>query len=187
MIRHLQKSYSPRGVIHSFADGKIEDTGPLTVKRMETIDDETTTACIDFIKKQVQSGKPFFTWMNFTRMHLFTHVRASMRGQSGMPDNEYADGMIEMDINVGKLMKALEELKITDNTIVVFTTDNGPNQFSWPDAATTPFRSEKNTNWEGAYRVPAFVRWPGHIKPSTISDWNIFRSRLVSNFPGCRR
>lgn len=164
------KSYMPRGVIHSFAGGKIEDTGPLTAKRMETIDDETTTACIDFIKRQVQSGKPFFTWMNFTRMHLFTHVRPSMRGQSGMPDNEYADGMIEMDMNVGKLMKALEELRITDNTIVVFTTDNGPNQFSWPDAATTPFRSEKNTNWEGAYRVPAFVRWPGHVKPSTISD-----------------
>ncbi len=166
----FQKSYVPRGVIHSFANGKIEDTGPLTMKRMETIDDETTSACIDFIKKQVQAGKPFFTWMNFTRMHLFTHVRPSMRGQSGMPDNEYADGMIEMDGNVGKLMKALEDLRITDNTIVVFTTDNGPNQFSWPDAATTPFRSEKNTNWEGAYRVPAFVRWPGHIKANAISN-----------------
>jgi arylsulfatase A-like enzyme len=164
----FEASYKPRGVIHSFANGKVEDTGPLTIKRMETIDDETTSACIDWMKKQVQSGKPFFTWMNFTRMHLFTHVRASMRGQSGMPDNEYADGMLEMDQDVGKLMKVLEELKITDNTIVVFTTDNGPNQFSWPDAATTPFRSEKNTNWEGAYRVPAFVRWPGHIKPNTM-------------------
>lgn len=164
------KANSPRGVLHTFAGGKIEDTGPLTTKRMETIDDETTAACIDFIKKQVQAGKPFFTWMNFTRMHVYTHIRPSMRGQSGMPGNDYADGMIEMDINVGKLMKALDSFKITDNTIVVFTTDNGPNQFSWPDAATTPFRSEKNTNWEGAYRVPAFVRWPGHIQPGTITN-----------------
>jgi arylsulfatase A-like enzyme len=166
----FNKTNSPRGVIHSIAGGKTEDTGPLTKKRMETIDDETTAACIEFIKKQVQSDKPFFTWMNFTRMHVFTHVRESMRGQSGMPGNEYADGMVEMDLNVGKLMKALDELRITDNTIVVFSTDNGPNQFSWPDAATTPFRSEKNTNWEGAYRVPAFVRWPGHIEPGTVSN-----------------
>jgi len=164
------KTNSPRGVIHSTADGKVEDTGPLTKKRMETIDDETTTACMNFIKRQAQNGKPFFTWMNFTRMHLFTHVRESMRGQSGMVGNEYADGMIEMDNNVGKLMALLDELKITDNTIVIFTTDNGPNQFSWPDAATTPFRSEKNTNWEGAYRVPAFVRWPGHIQPGSVSN-----------------
>lgn len=164
------KSYKPRGVIHSFAGGKIDDTGPLNLKRMETIDDETTAACIGFMKKQVQSGKPFFTWMNFTRMHLFTHVRPSMRGQSCMPDNEYADGMIEMDINVGKLIKALNDMGIADNTIVVFTTDNGPNQFSWPDAATTPFRSEKNSNWEGAYRSPAFVRWPGHIQPGGVTN-----------------
>jgi len=166
----FKKTNSPRGVIKSSADGKVEDTGPLTKKRMETIDDETTAACIDFMKRQSQQGKPFFTWMNFTRMHLFTHVRESMRGQSGMPGNEYADGMIEMDMNVGKIMKALEDLKLVENTIVVFTTDNGPNQFSWPDAATTPFRSEKNTNWEGAYRVPAFVRWPGHIKPGTVTN-----------------
>lgn len=166
----FNKTNKPRGVIKSSADGKVEDTGPLTKKRMETIDDETTAACIDFIKRQSQSGKPFFTWMNFTRMHLFTHVRESMRGQSGMPGNEYADGMIELDMNVGKIMKALEDLKLVENTIVVFTTDNGPNQFSWPDAATTPFRSEKNTNWEGAYRVPAFVRWPGHIQPGTVTN-----------------
>jgi arylsulfatase A-like enzyme len=163
------KANSPRGVIHSIANGKIEDTGPLTTKRMETIDDETTSACIEFIKKQVQAGIPFFIWMNFTRMHVYTHIRPSMQGQSGMPGNDYADGMIEMDINVGKLMKVLEDLKIVENTIVVFTTDNGPNQFSWPDAATTPFRSEKNTNWEGAYRVPAFVRWPGHIAPNSLT------------------
>ncbi|PWT96613.1 MAG: arylsulfatase [Bacteroidetes bacterium] len=164
------KANTPRGVLHCTADGKVEDTGPLTTKRMETVDDETTNACIEFMKKQVQAGKPFFSWMNFTRMHAFTHVRASMLGQSGMPGNEYADGMLEMDGDVGKLLKALDDLKITDNTIVVFTTDNGPNQFSWPDAATTPFRSEKNTNWEGAYRVPAFVRWPGHIQPGITNE-----------------
>jgi arylsulfatase len=164
------KNYQPRGVIHSTADGKVEDTGPLTIKRMETVDDETTGACMDWIKKQVQNGKPFFSWMNFTRMHFKTHVRPSMQGRAGMPGNYYADGMLEMDDNVGKLMKLLDDLKITDNTIVIFTTDNGPNQFSWPDAATTPFRSEKNTNWEGAYRVPAFIRWPGHIKPGITNE-----------------
>jgi arylsulfatase A-like enzyme len=164
------KANSPRGVIHSIADGKIEDTGPLTTKRMETIDDETTAAAIGFMEKQVKEGKPFFTWMNTTRMHLFTHVREEYRGKSGMPGNEYGDGMWEHDQDVGKLLKALDDLKIADNTIVVYTTDNGPNQFSWPDAATTPFRSEKNTNWEGAFRVPAFVRWPGKIKPGSISN-----------------
>ncbi len=131
------KNYHPRGVIHSFAGGKIEDTGPLTKKRMETIDDETTAACIDFMQRQVKAGKPFFTWMNFTRMHVFTHVRESMRGQSGMVGNEYADSMVEMDGDVGKLLKTLDDLGITKDTIVVFTTDNGPNQWSWPDAATT--------------------------------------------------
>ena len=166
----FDKAYSPRGVIKSSVDGKIEDSGPLTRKRMETVDDETTGAAIEFMKKQHATGKPFFTWMNFTRMHIFTHVRPEYRGKSGMPGNEYADGMWEMDQNVGKLLKALDDLKIADNTIVVFTTDNGPNAFTWPDAATTPFRSEKDTNWEGAFRVPAMVRWPGHIKPGQISN-----------------
>jgi arylsulfatase A-like enzyme len=161
---------APRGVLRTFAGGKIEDTGPLSRKRMETIEDETTAAAIDFMTRQVKSGKPFFTWMNFTRMHAFTHVRESMRGQSGMPGNEYADGMIEMDLNVGKLLKAVDDLGIADNTMVIFTTDNGPNQWSWPDAATTPFRSEKNTNWEGAFRVPALIRWPGHVKAGTVSN-----------------
>ncbi|MGE8064197.1 arylsulfatase [Pseudomonas sp. NPDC089569] len=164
------KTRSPRGVIHSYADGKIEDTGALTTKRMETIDDETTAAAQAFIEKQAKSDKPFFVWMNTTRMHLFTHVRDSMKGQSGMPGNEYADGMLEHDGDVGKLLKTLDDLKISDNTIVVYTTDNGPNQFSWPDAATTPFRSEKNSNWEGAYRVPALVRWPGKIKAGGVSN-----------------
>ena len=163
------KSNSPRGVLKASADGKIEDTGPLNRKRMETVDDETTQAAIDFMQKQAKADKPFFVWMNTTRMHLFTHIRPSMLGQSGMPGNEYADGMIEHDGDVGKLLKALDDLKLADNTIVLYTTDNGPNQFSWPDAATTPFRSEKNTNWEGAFRVPAMIRWPGHIKPGSIS------------------
>jgi arylsulfatase len=164
------KAYSPRGVIKSSADGKIQDSGPLNRKRMETIDDETTSACIDFITRQAKAGKPFFSWMNFTRMHIFTHVRPEYRGKSGMPGNEYADGMWEMDQNVGKLLKALDDLGIANNTIVVFTTDNGPNAFTWPDAATTPFRSEKDTNWEGAFRVPAMVRWPGKIKAGETSN-----------------
>lgn len=164
------KAATPRGVLHSFADGKIEDTGALNTKRMETIDDETTAAAIGFIEKQVKEGKPFFTWMNTTRMHLFTHIRPEYKGQSGMPGNDYADGMIEHDNDVGKLLKALDDLKIAENTIVVYATDNGPNQFSWPDAATTPFRSEKDTNWEGAFRVPAMVRWPGKIKPGVSNE-----------------
>ena len=164
------KANSPRGVLHTSADGKIEDTGPLDKKRMETIDDETTAAAIDFMGRQVKAKKPFFTWMNTTRMHVFTHVRESMKGQSGMPGNEYADGMIEHDGDVGKLLKSLDELGVADNTIVVYTTDNGPNQFSWPDAATTPFRVEKDTNWEGAFRVPAMIRWPGHIKAGDVSN-----------------
>lgn len=165
----IQKGYTPRGVIKSSADGKIQDSGPLTKKRMETIDDETSDACVDFIQRQVRASKPFFVWMNFTRMHIFTHVRASMRGQSGMPDNEYADGMIEHDQGVGKLLKLLDDLGITQNTIVVYTTDNGPNRWSWPDAATSPFRNEKDSNYEGAFRVPAMVRWPGRIKPGEIT------------------
>jgi arylsulfatase A-like enzyme len=164
------KLYNPRGVIRSVAGGKIEDTGPLNRKRMETIDDETTAAAIDFMTRQAKSDKPFFTWMNTTRMHAFTHVRESMRGQSGMVGNEYADGMVEHDGDVGKLLKALDDLGIADNTIVVYTTDNGPNQWSWPDAATTPFRSEKDTNWEGAFRVPAMIRWPGKIKAGEVSN-----------------
>jgi len=164
------KAYRPRGVLKCSADGKIEDTGPLNRKRMETIDDETTAACLDFLERQAKAEKPFFCWMNFTRMHVFTHIRESHKGISGMPGNDYADGMIELDTNVGKLLKQLDDLKIADNTIVIFTTDNGPNAFTWPDAATTPFRSEKDTNWEGAFRVPAMIRWPGKIKAGEISN-----------------
>jgi len=164
------KANSPRGVLKTSADGKIEDTGPLTRKRMETIDDETSDAAIGFISRQARANRPFFTWMCFTRMHVFTHVKPSLRGQSGMPGNEYADGMVEHDAHVGKMLKALDDLGITNNTIVIYSTDNGPNQFTWPDAATTPFRSEKDTNWEGAFRVPAMIRWPGRIKAGEISN-----------------
>jgi arylsulfatase len=164
------KANSPRGVLKTSADGKIEDTGPLTAKRMETIDDETTAAAIDFMQRQVRAQKPFFTWMNTTRMHVYTHVRESMKGRSGMPGNEYADGMLEHDEDVGKLLKAIDDLGVANNTIVIYTTDNGPNQWSWPDAATTQFRSEKDTNWEGAFRVPAMIRWPGRIKAGEVSN-----------------
>src|SRR5277367_1405908 len=165
------KFYNPRGVIHSFADGKIEDTGPLTKKRMETVDDETTKACMDFITKQSKAGTPFFTWMNFTRMHVFTHVRPEYLGKAGLGQGyEYADGMWEMDQNVGKLLKLLDDLGVTKDTIVVFTTDNGPNMFTWPDAAVSPFRSEKDSNWEGAFRVPAIIRWPEKIKAGEVSN-----------------
>jgi len=148
----------------------IEDTGALTKKRMETIDDETSEAAIDFIQRQARAKKPFLCWFNSTRMHAITHVRASMRGQSGMPDNEYGDGMIEHDGDVGKLLKALDDLNIANDTIVLYTTDNGPHMNTWPDAAMTPFRNEKNSNWEGAFRVPAMVRWPNHIPAGTIAN-----------------
>ena len=155
--------YGPRGVIHSWADGKggqkIEDTGALTKKRMETVDDETLTAAKEFIRNQVKAGKPFFCWWNGTRMHFRTHVKEEHRGISGQ--DEYSDGMVEHDMHVGELLKLLDELGITQNTIVLYSTDNGPHYNSWPDAGTTPFHGEKNSNWEGAYRVPAFVRWPG--------------------------
>jgi arylsulfatase len=165
------KVYAPRGVLHTFADGKIEDTGPLTMKRMETVDDETTSACMDFMDKQVKAGKPFFTWMNFTRMHIFTHVRPEYIGKAGLGKGyEYSDGMWEMDQNVGKLLKKVDDLGIKDNTIILYTTDNGPNMFTWPDAAMTPFRNEKDSNYEGAFRVPAMIRWPGHIKPDSWSS-----------------
>lgn len=164
------KAMTPRGVIKANAGGAIVDTGPLNRKRMETIDDETTSAAIDFMRRQAQADKPFFTWMNFTRMHIFTHIRPEFKGKSGLPGNAYADGMWEMDQNVGKLLQTLDELGLTNNTIVIFTTDNGPNAFTWPDAATTPFRSEKNTNWEGAYRSPAMIRWPGRIPAGEVRN-----------------
>ena len=164
------EKFGPRGVIKSFAnaDGTqtIEDTGPLTKKRMETVDEETLAAAKDFIIRQVSAGKPFFCWWNGTRMHFRTHVKEELRGISGQ--DEYGDGMVEHDMHVGELLTLLDELGIADNTIVQYSTDNGPHYNTWPDAGTTPFRGEKNSNWEGAYRVPAFVRWPGHF-PADIT------------------
>ena len=148
----------------------IEDTGPLTRKRMETIDDETSDAALDFMERQVAAGTPFFCWFNSTRMHARTHVRAEHRDQPGLTARtEYADGMIEHDGHVGKLLQTLDDLGIADNTIVLYTTDNGPHMNTWPDGAMTPFRSEKNTNWEGAFRVPCMIRWPGRIEPGQVS------------------
>jgi arylsulfatase A-like enzyme len=164
----FRKKFGPRGVIHSYADGKIEDTGPLTKKRMETVDDETVTAAMDFMARNVKSEKPFFVWWNATRMHFRTHIKPELQGSSNI--SNYADGMMEHDRHVGLLLKKVDDLGIKDNTIVFYSTDNGPHMNSWPDAGTTPFRGEKNTNWEGAYRVPAMVRWPGKIEASSVSN-----------------
>jgi arylsulfatase A-like enzyme len=163
----FREQFGPRGVLRCTADGNggqtIEDTGALTKKRMETIDDETVAAAKDFITRQNAAGEPWFCWWNGTRMHFRTHVKAEHRGLSGPGGDEYQDGMVEHDLHVGELLQLLDELGIADNTIVFYSTDNGPHFNSWPDAGNTPFRSEKNSNWEGAYRVPAFVRWPGHF------------------------
>lgn len=164
----FRKKFGPRGVIKSYADGKIEDTGPLTRKRMETVDEETLEAAIQFMEKSVKAKKPFFVWWNATRMHFRTHVKPELQGSTGI--SNYADGMVEHDGHVGQLLKAVDDLGIKDNTIVFYSTDNGPHMNTWPDAGTTPFRGEKNTNWEGAYRVPAMVRWPGKIQPGTVSN-----------------
>ena len=164
----FRKRFGPRGVIKSSADGKIEDTGPLTKKRMETVDEETIAAALDFIDRAHKARKPFYVWWNGTRMHFRTHVKAELRGISGQ--DEYADGMVEHDMHVGQLLAKLDELGIADNTIVHYSTDNGPHMNSWPDAGWSPFQGEKNTNWEGGWRVPSMVRWPGKIKPGSVSN-----------------
>ena len=148
----------------------IKDAGPLTKKRMETCDDEFADRSVDFMKRQVAAGKPIFLWVNFTHMHFRTHTKPESIGQSGRWQSEYHDAMIDHDKNVGTVLKAIDDLGIADNTIVMYSTDNGPHMNSWPDAAMTPFRSEKNSNWEGAYRVPAMVRWPGHIKAGSVCN-----------------
>ncbi len=170
----FREKFGPRGVLHCYAnpDGtqKIENTGPLTKKRMETIDDEVAQMSAAYLEKEVKAGKPVFLWVNFTHMHFRTHVKPGSEGQSGRWQSPYHDAMIDHDKNVGTVLDMIDKLGIGDNTIVMYSTDNGPHQNSWPDAGTTPFRSEKNTNWEGAYRVPAIVRWPGHIAAGSVSN-----------------
>jgi arylsulfatase len=168
----FREKFGPRGVIHSWAneDGsqRIEDTGPLTKKRMETVDDETSDRAIQFIRESHAAGKPFFVWWSGTRMHFRTHVKPELRGISGQ--DEYSDGMVEHDMHIGKFLALLDELGIAENTIVMYSTDNGPHMNTWPDAGMTPFRNEKNSNWEGGWRVPAFVRWPGKIPAGEITN-----------------
>ena len=162
----FRKKFGPRGVIHSYSDGRIIDTGPLTKKRMETVDDEVTTEALRFMTDAAKSGKPFFLWWNSTRMHIFTHLKPASDGKTGY--GIYADGMVEHDAHVGQLLARLEELGLDENTIVMYSTDNGAETFTWPDGGTTMFRGEKNTNWEGGYRVPTIIKWPGVIKPGTV-------------------
>ena len=168
----FRKKFGPRGVLHSWAnpDGtqKIEDTGPLTKKRMETVDEEFLDASLKFIERAHKDGKPFFCWWNSTRMHIFTRLKKESEGKTGL--GIYPDGMVEHDGHVGQLLDKLDQLGIADNTIVMYSTDNGAECLSWPDGGSTPFRGEKNTNWEGGWRVPTCIRWPGHIKPGTVSN-----------------
>jgi arylsulfatase A-like enzyme len=166
----FKQKYGPRGVLHCVADGKggqtVKDTGPLTKKRMETIDEEITSAALVWMEKQATAGKPFFLWYNSTACHFRTHLAAKNRGKSGQDD--YSDRMVTHDEQIGQMLDKLDELGIADNTIVMYSTDNGPENDTWPDGANTPFRSQKDTNWEGGWRVPAFLRWPGKIKAGTV-------------------
>ena len=172
----FRKKFGPRGVLKTSADGKIEDTGPLTTKRMPTVDEEFLAGAKDFIDRQAKANKPFFCWFNSTRMHVFTHLKPESQGKTGK--GIHADGMVEHDGHVGQLLKLLDDLNIADNTIVLYTTDNGAELALWPDGAMTPFRGEKGTTWEGGLRIPMLVRWPGVIKPGTeyndpisLLDW----------------
>ncbi len=166
----FKKKFGPRGVLHCTSDGKggqkIVDTGPLTMKRMETIDEEITSRAIEWIEKQAKADQPFFLWYNSTAMHFRTHLAEKNRGKSGQDD--YSDRMVTHDEQIGEILDKLDELGIADNTIVMYSTDNGPENDTWPDGANTPFRSQKDTNWEGGWRVPAFIRWPGKIEAGTV-------------------
>jgi arylsulfatase len=162
----FKKRFGPRGVMHSFADGKVVDTGPLTKKRMETIDEEVNAKAIDFMQRAKQDDKPFFLWWNSTKMHIFTHLKEGVAGKTGL--GIYADGMVEHDRQIGELLAKLKELGIEEDTIVMYSTDNGAEAFTWPDGGTTMFRGEKNTQWEGGYRVPCALKWPRVIKPGTV-------------------
>lgn len=168
----LQKRYATRGVLHTFAneDGtqRIESTGPLNIERMKTIDDEITAATLEYLEMAAESDQPFFLWWNSTRMHVWTHLKDSSIGVTGL--GTYPDGMVEHDGHVGKILDKLDELGLTDNTIVMYSSDNGAEKFTWPDGGTSPFRGEKNENWEGAYRVPTIIRWPGSIEPGIVSN-----------------
>jgi arylsulfatase len=162
----FRQKFGPRGVLKTFADGKIENTGPLTTKRMETIDEEFLAAAKDFINRQHRANRPWFCYFNSTRMHIFTHLKDASKGKTGL--GIYPDGMVEHDGHVGELLKLVDDLGVANNTIVVYTTDNGAEAFTWPDGGTTPFKGEKATNWEGAFRVPCLIKWPGVIRPGTI-------------------
>jgi arylsulfatase len=194
----FRAQFGPRGVLKCVATAtdtpgdnprfgpwgkpKCEDTGPLTKKRMETIDEEFLAASLDFIERANRDKKPFFVWFNPTRMHIWTHLKPESQGRTGL--GIYPDGMVEHDGQVGQLLQKLDDLHIADTTIVIYTTDNGAETFSWPDGGTTPFRGEKNTNWEGGYRVPAMVRWPGlvpqHIEINDIFSAEDWPSTLVA-------
>ncbi|XUJ34032.1 arylsulfatase [Bradyrhizobium japonicum] len=162
----FRKKFGPRGVLKATSDGKIENTGPLTSKRMETVDEEFLAGAKDFINRQHRANRPWFCYFNSTRMHIFTHLKKESEGKTGL--GVYPDGMVEHDGHVGELLKLVDDLGVADNTIVVYTTDNGAEVFTWPDGGATPFKGEKATNWEGGFRVPCLIRWPGVIKPGTI-------------------
>ncbi len=194
----FRERFGPRGVIHSWATDeenstedprwgrvgrqRIEDTGPLNRKRMEKVDLEFIEASIDFIKRQKEAGKPFFVWLNTTWMHFRVHIPEEIRGQAGRWQSEYHDAMIEHDRQVGMMLDLLDELGIAEDTIVMYSTDNGPHMNSWPDGAMTPFRCEKNSNWEGAFRVPGVVRWPGRIRGGVVSNGIVSHTDWLPTF-----
>jgi arylsulfatase len=171
---NFRKNFGPRGVLHSTMSRngrlRVRDTGPLTKKRMETIDDEIIDGAVDFIQRKSNARKPFFLWVNTTHMHFRTHPKRRSRGQAGRWQSSYHDTMVDHDKHVGRVLDKLDALGLTDDTIVIYSTDNGPHMNTWPDGAMTPFRSEKNTNWEGAFRVPQIIRWPGRIPAGSVSN-----------------